>query len=84
MKLEAIVFREQIFWGQKAKMKWIKEGDISSKLFQKVVVGKRKKKFIKIFEVGTRCFADRKEQIVGESLIVSQICIRIEGCEAWY
>ncbi|KAL7190016.1 hypothetical protein ACSBR1_039626 [Camellia fascicularis] len=33
MKLEKLVFREQIFLGQRAKLKWAKEGDTNSRFF---------------------------------------------------
>ena len=52
LKLEELVSREQIFWGQRAKLKWTKEGDIYSRFFLGVSSGKRKKSFIKNLEVG--------------------------------
>lgn len=37
LKLEELVFREQISWAQKAKVKWLKEEDVNSNFFHKVV-----------------------------------------------
>lgn len=42
-KFEEMVFKEQIFWAQKAKIRWAKEGDINSKLFHMVAKGKKKR-----------------------------------------
>ena len=34
-ELEEIILREKIHWRQKAKVKWVKDGDCSSKSFKK-------------------------------------------------
>ncbi|KAL7168630.1 hypothetical protein ACSBR2_038966 [Camellia fascicularis] len=52
MKLEDLIFREHIFLGQRAKLKWAKEGDTNSRFFHRVALGKRRKNFIKNLEVG--------------------------------
>ncbi|GMQ04499.1 hypothetical protein CsSME_00049896 [Camellia sinensis var. sinensis] len=64
VKLEELTLREQIFWAQKAKVRWLKEGDVSSKFFHRVADGKRKKKFIKRLEVRPGVVVDSEEQIV--------------------
>lgn len=51
-RLEELVFKEQILWKQRAKLKWAKEGDINSKFFHRVALGKRRKNFIKSLEIG--------------------------------
>ncbi|RVX19478.1 hypothetical protein CK203_005375 [Vitis vinifera] len=38
-ELEEIILREEIHWRQKAKVKWVKDGDCNSKLFHKVANG---------------------------------------------
>ncbi|RVW44362.1 LINE-1 retrotransposable element ORF2 protein [Vitis vinifera] len=56
-ELEELILREEIHWKQKAKIKWVKEGDCNSKLFHKVANGRRNKNFIKILE-NERVFQD--------------------------
>ncbi|XP_028097918.1 uncharacterized protein LOC114297658 [Camellia sinensis] len=64
VKLLELTLREQIFWAQKAKVRWLKEGDVSSKFFHRIADGKRKKKFIKRLEVRRGIVVDSEEQIV--------------------
>lgn len=47
IELEELLLREKMLWRQKARIKWVKEGDYNSKYFNRVATRKRKKKFIK-------------------------------------
>ncbi|RVW44240.1 Transposon TX1 uncharacterized 149 kDa protein [Vitis vinifera] len=47
-ELEELILREEIHWRQKARVKWVKEGDCNSKFFHKVANGRRNRKFIKM------------------------------------
>ena len=40
-ELEELILREEIHWRQKAKVKWVKDGDCNAKVFYKVVDGRR-------------------------------------------
>ena len=42
--------REEIHWRQKARVKWVKEGDCNSHFFHKIANGRRNRKFIKELE----------------------------------
>ena len=49
-ELEELILREEIYWRQKARVKWVKEGDCNSKFFHKVANGRRNRKYIKVLE----------------------------------
>ena len=46
-ELEELLLKEEVYWRQKSRIKWIKEGDCNSKFFHRVANGRRNKKFIK-------------------------------------
>ena len=49
-ELEELIWREEIHWRQKGRVKWVKEGDCNSKFFHKVANGKQNRKYIKELE----------------------------------
>ena len=46
-ELEELWLKEEDYWRQKSRIKWIKEGDCNSKFFHRAANGRRNKKFIK-------------------------------------
>lgn len=44
--LDSLLKGEEIHWKQKAKCKWLKEGDNNTKFFHKVAYGKKRKSLI--------------------------------------
>ncbi|KAL7197925.1 hypothetical protein ACSBR2_020448 [Camellia fascicularis] len=64
LKLEELTFRELVSWAQKAKIKWLMEGDVNSIFFYKVADGQRKKKFIKRLEISPGVMVEKENQIV--------------------
>ncbi|RVW26228.1 Transposon TX1 uncharacterized 149 kDa protein [Vitis vinifera] len=61
--------REEIHWRQKAKVKWVKDGDCNSKLFHKVANGRRNRNFIKFLENERGLVLDNSESITEEILL---------------
>ena len=49
-ELEELILREEIHWRQKARVKWVKEGDCNSKFFHKVANDRRNRKYSKVLE----------------------------------
>ncbi|RVW81815.1 Transposon TX1 uncharacterized 149 kDa protein [Vitis vinifera] len=49
-ELEELILREEIHWRQKARVKWVKEGNCNSKFFHNVVNDRRNRKYIKALE----------------------------------
>ena len=68
-ELEEIIMREEIHWRQKAKVKWVKDGDCNSKLFHKVANGRRNRNFIKLLENESGLVLDNSESITEEILL---------------
>ncbi|WKA03651.1 hypothetical protein VitviT2T_021750 [Vitis vinifera] len=67
-ELEEIIMREEIHWRQKAKVKWVKDGDCNSKLFHKVANGRRNMNFIKFLENESGLVLDNFDSITKEIL----------------
>ena len=65
-ELEEVLLKEEVFWRQKSKINWIKEGDCNSKFFHKVANGKRNKKFIKSLVLEDGVVLDNIESISEE------------------
>lgn len=56
-EVDIILRGEEIHWKQKAKCKWLKEGDHNTKFFHKVAYGKNRKSLIsRMFLNGTEVF----------------------------
>ncbi|RVW15726.1 putative ribonuclease H protein [Vitis vinifera] len=79
-ELEELILREEIHWKQKAKIKWVKEGDCNSKLFHKVANGSRNKNFIKILENERGLVLDSSESITEEILLYFK---KLYSCPPW-
>ncbi|RVW92050.1 hypothetical protein CK203_037097 [Vitis vinifera] len=67
-ELEELILREEIHWRQKARVKWVKEGDCNSSFFHKVANGKRNRKFIKELENESGLMLNNSESIKEEIL----------------
>ena len=67
-ELEELLLREEVHWRQKARVKWVREGDCNSKFFHKVVNGRRNRKFIKILENDRGLVLDNIDSISEEIL----------------
>ena len=68
-ELEELILREEIHWRQKAKVKWVKDGDCNSKLFHKVANGRRNRNFIKFLENERGLVLNNSESITEEILL---------------
>ncbi|RVW69351.1 Transposon TX1 uncharacterized 149 kDa protein [Vitis vinifera] len=68
-ELEELILREEIHWRQKARVKWVKEGDCNSKFFHKVANGRRNRKYIKTLENERGLVLNNAESITKEILL---------------
>ncbi|RVW27936.1 Transposon TX1 uncharacterized 149 kDa protein [Vitis vinifera] len=68
-ELEDLILREEIHWRQKARVKWVKEGDCNSKFFHKVANGRRNRKYIKSLENETGLVLNNAVSITEEILL---------------
>ncbi|RVW23395.1 Transposon TX1 uncharacterized 149 kDa protein [Vitis vinifera] len=64
-----INFEGEIHWRQKARVKWVKEGDCNSKFFHKVANGRRNRKYIKSLENETGLVLNNAVSITEEILL---------------
>ena len=60
--------REEIHWRQKARVKWVKEGNCNSRFFHKVANGRRNRKFINELENENGLMLNNSESIKEEIL----------------
>ncbi|WKA00162.1 hypothetical protein VitviT2T_018548 [Vitis vinifera] len=67
-ELKELILREEIHWRQRARVKWVKEGDCNSKFFHKVANGMRNRKFIKVLENERGVVLNNSESITEEIL----------------
>ncbi|RVW64166.1 Transposon TX1 uncharacterized 149 kDa protein [Vitis vinifera] len=67
-ELEELILREEIHWRQKAKVKWVKEGDCNSKFYHKVANARRNRKYIKELENERGLVLKNAESITEEIL----------------
>ncbi|RVW84853.1 Transposon TX1 uncharacterized 149 kDa protein [Vitis vinifera] len=67
-ELEELILREEIHWTQKARVKWVKEGDCNSNFFHKVANGRRNRKYIKVLENERGLVLNNSESIKEEIL----------------
>ncbi|KAJ9697646.1 hypothetical protein PVL29_006989 [Vitis rotundifolia] len=82
-ELEEIILREEIHWRQKAKIKWVKDGDCNSKLFHKVANGRRNRNFIKFLENERGLVLDKPESITEEILLYFKKLYSSPPGESW-
>ncbi|KAL6332066.1 hypothetical protein AAG906_020745 [Vitis piasezkii] len=82
-ELEELILREEIHWRQKAKVKWVKDGDCNSKLFHKVANGIRNMNFIKFLENERGLVLDNSESITEEILLYFKKLYSSPPSESW-
>lgn len=58
---EEILLKEEIYWKQRAKDRWIKEGDRNTAYFQRIASGRRRINCIKNLKVGGILFSTKGE-----------------------
>ncbi|RVW17671.1 Transposon TX1 uncharacterized 149 kDa protein [Vitis vinifera] len=77
-ELEELILREEIHWRQKAKVKWVKEGDCNSKFYHKVANGRRNRKYIKELE-NERGLVLKNAERLDWSPISEEIALRLDS-----
>ncbi|KAJ9678294.1 hypothetical protein PVL29_020454 [Vitis rotundifolia] len=82
-ELEELILREEIHWRQKARMKWVKEGDCNSRFFHKVANGRRNRKFIKELENERGLMLNNSESIKEEILLYFEKLYSGPAGESW-
>ena len=82
-ELEELILREEIHWRQKARVKWVKEGDCNSKFFHKVANGRRNRKFIKELENESGLMLNNSESIKEEILRYFEKLYASPSGESW-
>ena len=82
-ELEELILREEIHWTQKARVKWVKEGDCNSKFFHKVANGRRNRKYIKALENERGLVLNNAERITEEILLYFEKLYASPIGESW-
>ena len=82
-ELEELILREEIHWRQKARVKWVKEGDCNSKFFHKVANGRRNRKFSKVLENESGLVLNNSESITEEILLYFEKLYASPTGESW-
>ncbi|RVW82961.1 Transposon TX1 uncharacterized 149 kDa protein [Vitis vinifera] len=82
-ELDELILREEIHWRQKARVKWVKEGDCNSKFFHKVANGRRNRKFIKVLEDESGLVLNNVESITEEILLYFEKFYASPTGESW-
>ncbi|RVX07512.1 hypothetical protein CK203_025217 [Vitis vinifera] len=73
----------EIHWRQKARVKWVKEGDCNSKFYHKVANGRRNRKYIKELENERGLVLKNAESITEEILLYFEKLYTSPTGEAW-
>ena len=82
-ELEELIFKEEVHWRQKVRVKWVKEGDCNSKFFHKVANGRRNRKFIKELENENGQMMNNSESIKEEILRYFEKLYTSPSGESW-
>ncbi|RVX08311.1 hypothetical protein CK203_017644 [Vitis vinifera] len=82
-EIEELILREEIHWRQKARVKWVKEGDCNSKFFHKVANGRRNRKYIKELENERGLVLKNVESITEEILLYFEKLYASPTGESW-
>ncbi|RVW66522.1 putative ribonuclease H protein [Vitis vinifera] len=82
-ELEELILREEIHWRQKARVKWVKEGDCNSKFYHKVANGRRNRKYIKELENDRGLVLKNAESITEEILLYFEKLYTSPTGESW-
>ena len=61
-----MLLKEEVFWRQKIRIKWIKEGDCNTKFFHRVANGRRNRSFFKSLMLEDRVILNNIESISEE------------------
>ena len=65
-KLEEAYRKEEVFWGQKARINWLREGDKNTNYFHAVVEGRRKRNHFSTLQKEDRKWCDSENEVEEE------------------
>ncbi|RVW46188.1 Transposon TX1 uncharacterized 149 kDa protein [Vitis vinifera] len=82
-ELEELILRDEIHWRQKARVKWVKEGDCNTKFYHKVANGRRNRKYIKELENERGLVLKNAESITEEILLYFEKLYTSPTGESW-
>ena len=75
--------RKEVHWRQKARVKWVKEGDCNSKFFRKVTNDRRDRKFIMFLENERGLMLNNIDSITEEILLFYEKLYSSPLGESW-